>query len=420
MPNERTKAFYSSRLEVQCLEIMLKIHLRRAIFVKPAERSHAMASSRQTLLVMTHDSPIIVRGSRLLCLMLLLSSFCWAQQSSSGYPQQFEGDWNVPDFTFHSGEKLPQLRLHYITLGSPERDAAGHVRNAVLILHGTGGIGRSFLSTEFGGELFGKGQPLDTTRYYIILPDAIGTGKSSKPSDGLRMKFPHYRYDDMVRAEFLLVRDGLKVDHLRLIIGTSQGGMHTWLWGETYPDFMDALMPLASAPVEIVGRNRMTRIMAIQAIKNDPDWKNGEYTTQPRGLIAARNIRSIMTGNALQFQKENPTAEKAAAAVEAMGKAALQGDANDTIYQYEASSDYNPSPMLEKIHAPLFAINSADDEINPPELGILEREINRVKHGRYILIPLSNETRGHQTYNRAGLWKHHLLELLHISEPSRK
>jgi homoserine O-acetyltransferase/O-succinyltransferase len=362
-----------------------------------------MVSSRKTLLVMTH------------ALLLSLSSFSWAQQEPSGYPQQFEGDWNVPDFTFHSGEKLAQLRLHYITLGSPERDAAGHIRNAVLILHGTGGTGRGFLAAEFGAELFGKSQPLDATRYYIILPDAIGTGKSSKPSDSLRMKFPHYRYDDMVRAQYLLVHDGLKVDHLRLVMGTSQGGMHTWLWGVTYPDFMDALMPMASAPVEIAGRNRMTRIMAIEAIKNDPDWKNGEYNTQPRGLVAARNIRSIMTGSALQYQKENPTAEKADAALEAMAKAALRGDANDTIYQYEASTDYNPSPMLQKIQAPLFAINSADDEINPPELGILEREIKRVKRGRYILIPLSDQTRGHQTYNRAVLWKNHLLELLHMS-----
>jgi homoserine O-acetyltransferase len=341
--------------------------------------------------------------------LLMLPLVCRAQQS--------EGDWTARDFTFKSGEKLAELRIHYITLGSPERDAAGHVRNAVLILHGTGGIGRNFLSEEFGGEVFGKGQPLDAARYYIILPDAIGTGGSSRPSGGLRMKFPHYRYDDMVRAEYLLVHDGLNVDHLRLVMGTSQGGMHTWLWGVTYPDYMDALMPMASAPVEIAGRNRMTRTMAIQAIKNDPDWKNGEYTTQPRGLIAARAIRSIMTGSALEFQKANPTAAKADTAVEAMGKAALRGDANDTIYQYEASTDYNPSPMLEKIQAPLFAINSADDEINPPELGILDREIKRVKRGRYILIPLSDQTRGHQTYNRAALWKNHLLELLQISEP---
>ena len=359
-----------------------------------------MASVRQTLL-----------------LLLLLPAFGWAQQVPSRYPQQFEGDWSVPDFTFRSGETLASLRLHYITLGTPARDGDGHIRNAVLILHGTGGNGRNFLASEFGGELFGKGQPLDATRYYIILPDAIGTGGSSKPSNGLRMKFPHYRYDDMVRAQHLLLRDGLNVNHLRLVMGTSQGGMHTWLWGVTYPDFMDALVPLASAPVEIVGRNRMTRTMAIQAIKNDPDWKNGEYNVQPRGLIAARAIRSIMTGSATRFHKDNPTAGKADSAVEAMAKAALQGDANDTIYQYEASTDYNPSPMLEKIQAPLFAINSADDEINPPELGILEREIRRVKRGRYILIPLADQTRGHQTYNLAGLWKNHLLELLHISEP---
>src|SRR3989449_5615633 len=317
--------------------------------------------------------PFIRRGFRIFCPLLLLSAFGWAQQEPSAYPKQFEGDWNIADFTCKSAEKLASLRLHYITLGSPERDAAGHVRNAVLILHGTGGTGRNFLSAEFGGELFGKGQPLDATRYYIILPDAIGTGKSSKPSDGLRMKFPHYRYDDMVRAQYLLVHDGLKVNHLCLVMGTSQGGMHTWLWGVTYPDFMDALMPLASAPVEIAGRNRMTRTMAIQAIKNDPDWKNGEYNTQTRGLIAARNLRAIMTGSALQLQKENPTAEKADAALEAMAKAALRGDANDTIYQYEASTDYSPSPVLEKIQAPLFAVNSADDEINPPELGILEQ-----------------------------------------------
>ncbi len=364
---------------------------------------------------MSHCPPIIRRTYWVLGALLVFSAFCRAQQQPLLYAQQVEGDWNVSDFTFKSGEKLAQLRLHYISLGSPQHDASGHVQNAVLLLHGTGGTSRSFLTAEFAGELFGNGQPLDASRYYIILPDAIGAGKSSKPSDGLRMNFPHYRYDDMVRAEYLLVHDGLKIDHLRLVLGASQGGMHTWLWGESYPDFMDALMPMASAPVEIAGRNRMTRTMAIQAIKNDPDWKNGEYKAQPRGLIAARNIRSIMTGSALQFQKENPNEEKADTAVDGLAKTALQLDANDTIYQYEASTGYNPSPLLGKIQAPLFAINSADDEINPPELGILEREITRVKHGRYILIPLSDETGGHLTYNRAVLWKNHLLELLRIS-----
>ena len=355
----------------------------------------------------------------ILASLMVLSAFGFAQQAPSAYPHQFEGDWTASDFTFRSGEKLSQLRLHYITLGAPQRDAAGHVDNAVLLLHGTGGTSRSFLTTELGGELFSSGQPLDAGRYYVIIPDAIGTGKSSKPSDGLRMKFPHYRYDDMVRAEYLLVHDGLSIDHLRLVLGTSQGGMHTWLLGETYPDFMDALMPMASTPVEIAGRNRMTRTMAIAAIKNDPDWKNGEYTIQPRGLISARNIRSIMTGGALEFQKENPTADKADAAVNELARTALQFDANDTIYQYEASTDYNASPLLGKIHAPLFAINSADDEINPPELGIMEREIKKVNGGRYILLPLSDQTRGHLTYNRAVLWKNHLVELLDISDPRR-
>ena len=203
-------------------------------------------------------------------LLLILSAPGWAQQQPARYPQQLEADWNVNDFTFQSGEKLPQLRQHYISLGSPQRDAAGHVRNAVLLLHGTGGTSRSFLPAELGGELFGSGQPLDATRYYIIIPDAVGTGGSSKPSDGLRMKFPHYRYDDMVRAQYLLVHDGLKVDHLRLVLGTSQGGMHTWLWGEMYPDFVDALMPMASAPVEIAGRNRMTRTWPFKPSRTIP------------------------------------------------------------------------------------------------------------------------------------------------------
>jgi homoserine O-acetyltransferase/O-succinyltransferase len=330
------------------------------------------------------------------------------------WPGITEGDYVAKSFKFHSGETLPELRLHYTTLGKPERNAEGRVTNAVLILHGTGGSGSQFLQPIFAGELFGPGQLLDASRYFIILPDGIGHGKSSKPSDGLHARFPQYDYDDMVAAHHQLLSEGLGVTHLRLMLGTSMGCMHSFVWAETYPDFMDALMPLASAPVEIAGRNRMTRTMAVQAIKNDPGWNNGEYTTQPRGLIAARAIRSIMTGGALQYHNENPTAEKADRAVEALGKAALRLDANDTIYQYEASTDYNPSPMLERIQAPLFAINSADDEINPPELGILEREIKHVKRGRYILIPVSDQTRGHQTYNRAVLWKNYLSELLNM------
>ena len=347
-------------------------------------------------------------------LVLLLSVAARAQTA----PPPVEGDWVARDFTFKSGEKLPELRLHYITLGAPARDAAGHVRNAVLIMHGTTGSGRPFLGVQFGGELFGPGQPLDATRYFIILPDAIGHGQSSKPSDGLHMKFPHYDYDDMVRADYFLIHDGLHVDHLRLVMGTSMGGMHTWMWGETYPDFMDALMPLASAPVAIAGRNRMFRAMIIQAIRNDQDWKNGEYSKPPvNGLIAAQYALWMMSSSPLQLHQANPTREQADAAVAALRERAVRADANDMLYALESSTDYDPSPRLEKIQAPLFAVNSADDEVNPPELGILEREIQRVPHGRYILIPTSGETRGHGTHSRAVVWKNYLLELLRQSEP---
>jgi len=343
--------------------------------------------------------------------------FCLACRAQSA-PEPVEGDWVAHDFVFQSGEKLAELRLHYTTLGKPERDSAGRVRNAVLIMHGTGGTGRGFLGAGFAGELFGKDQPLDATTHYIILPDALGHGKSSKPSDGLRMKFPHYDYYDMVRAQYLLVHDGLQVDHLRLVMGTSMGAMHTWVWGEMYPDFMDALIPLASAPVEIAGRNRMFRAMIIQAIRGDPDWKNGEYSTPPvNGLIAAQYALWMMTSSPLQLHKANPTHEKADEAVAALRQRAARTDANDMLYYYEASTDYNPSPDLEKIRAPLDAINSADDEVNPPELGILEREIKRVPRGRYILIPTSDETRGHGTHSRAVVWKNYLVELLRISEP---
>jgi len=348
-----------------------------------------------------------------LLLVMAVSLACRAQT-----PQPVEGDWTAHDFVFKSGEKLADLRLHYTTLGKPEKDSAGRVRNAVLIMHGTGGTGRAFLSPGFAGELFGKDQPLDANRYYIILPDALGHGKSSKPSDGLRMKFPHYQYDDMVRAQYLLVHDGLGVDHLRLVMGTSMGAMHTWVWGEMYPDFMDALMPLASATVEIAGRNRMFRAMIIQAIRNDPAWKNGDYTSPPvNGLIAAQYALWMMTSSPLQLHKTNPTHEKADAAVAALRERAVRTDANDMLYYYESSTDYNPSPGLEKIRAPLFAINSADDEVNPPELGIMEREIKRVPRGRYILIPTSDQTRGHGTHSRPTVWKEYLLELLRISEP---
>jgi homoserine O-acetyltransferase len=351
------------------------------------------------------------------CWLLLTALAVWAQPGTPTYPNQIEGDWLARDFVFHTGESLPELRMHYLTIGQPALDSTGHVRNAVLILHGTGGSGSGFLRENFGGQLFGPGKPLDAARHYLILPDGIGHGKSSKPSDGRHARFPHYDYEDMVRAEFRLLREGLQVDHLRLLMGTSMGAMHTWVWGYLYPDAMDALMPLASAPVEIAGRNRMFRSMIIQAIRNDPDWKGGEYTVPPmNGLMAAEYALWMMTSSPLQLQKVNPTPDEADAAVAKVRKRAREVDANDMLYQFEASRDYNPEPHLGEIRAPLWVINSADDEVNPPELGQVARNIEKVQHGRYILIPTSEETRGHGTHSQAAVWKQYLVELLQKTE----
>ena len=326
------------------------------------------------------------------------------------------GDFMVDSFRFESGETLPKLRIHYLTLGAPHRGASGRVDNAVLILHGTGGTGRQFLSEPFAGVLFGPGQLLDADRYYIVLPDGIGHGGSSKPSDGLHARFPRYGYRDMVRAQHLLLTDGLKIDHLRLVMGTSMGGMQTWLWGETYPGFMDALMPLASLPVEIAGRNRMMRRMIIDSIRTDPDWKGGEYARPPRGLAAAVYTLLFMVSSPGQWQKAAPTREAADRFFDEQVHRRLEGaDANDMLYQFESSRDYDPAPKLETIEAPFLAVNSADDQVNPPELGILEREIGRVKQGRYVLIPTSDETRGHGTHSRPAVWKQHLADLLERS-----
>jgi len=326
------------------------------------------------------------------------------------------GDFVIDDFRFDTGETLAKLKLHYMTVGEPHRGPSGRVDNAVLILHGTGGTGRQFLSDPFAGVLFGPGQLLDASRYYLILPDGIGHGGSSKPSDGLHARFPRYRYGDMVRAQHGLLTEGLKVDHLRLVVGTSMGGMHTWLWGETYPDFMDALMPLASLPVQIAGRNQMMRRMVIDSIRNDPEWKGGEYAAPPRGLASAVYTLLFMVSSPLQWQKAAPTREAADRFFDEQVKTRLSGlDANDILYQFEASSDYDPAPELERIQAPLTAVNSADDQVNPPELGILEREIRRVKLGAYVLIPTSDETRGHGTHSRPAVWKQHLADLLERS-----
>jgi homoserine O-acetyltransferase len=348
--------------------------------------------------------------------LIFLAFSCLAQN----YPAPVEGDYTVHDFVFKTGERLAELHLHYTTIGTPVRDASGRVNNAALLLHGTGGSGHSLLNDQFAGVLFGADQPLDAHRYFLVLPDAIGHGKSSRPSDGLHQKFPHYDYDDMVRAQYLLLRDGLHVDHMRLVLGTSMGAMHTWLWGETYSDFMDALMPLASAPVEIAGRNRIMRDMIVDSIRSDPDFDDGEYTKPIHGLMAAEYVLYLMGSSPLQQQKAAPTRQAADAAFETIKERAAKLDANDMIYQFASSATYNPEPNLGKIRAPLYAVNSADDVINPPELGILEREISNVPRGRYILIPTSGETRGHGTHTRAAVWQQYLAELLKESEPGNR
>jgi homoserine O-acetyltransferase len=337
--------------------------------------------------------------------------------SAADYAAPVEGDHVLREFRFASGESLPELRLHYRTVGQPKRDANGAVRNAVLVLHGTTGQGGNFIRPEFAGELFGPGQPLDATRWFIVLPDGIGHGRSSKPSNGLKARFPRYGYLDMIEAQRRLLVEGLNVRHLRLVMGTSMGGMHTWLWGQRYPDMMDALLPLASLPTQIAGRNRWWRRIVIDAIRNDPEWQNGNYKTQPRGLRTAAQMLALMGSNPVMRQQEAPTLAKADELLDRAVATSLRNmDANDVLYAVEASHDYDPGPGLEKIRAPLLAINFADDLINPPELVILEREIKRVPHGRAILVPLSDRTRGHGTHTLAAVWKQHLVELLKQSE----
>ena len=333
------------------------------------------------------------------------------------YPAPVEGDYVIQNFHFRSGESLPELKMHYRTIGTLTRDASGVANNAVLIGHGTGGAGTSLLNPTFANVLFGPGQLLDATKYFIILPDGIGHGHSSKPSDGLHAKFPHYTYDDMVAALYEVLTKKLGVNHLRLVMGTSMGGMQTWVWGETYPDFMDALMPLASNPVEIAGRNRIWRFMAIDAIRNDPDWMGGEYKTQPmRALITAEDLLFLAGSAPLNWQAVAPTRETAEKFYLDRFKPALARlDANDLLYQLDASREYNPAPKLEIIKAPLIAVNSADDFINPPELGMVEKEIKRLKRGKFVMLPISDQTRGHGTHTLAKIWQGYLKELLEES-----
>jgi homoserine O-acetyltransferase/O-succinyltransferase len=348
----------------------------------------------------------------LLALLLSASPAIWA----ADYPAPAERDVVLKDFRFTSGEHLSELRMHCRTLGEPKRDAKGVVRNAVLILHGTTGTGEQFIRAEFAGELFAPGQLLDAAKYFIVLPDGIGHGKSSKPSDGLHAKFPRYGYRDMVEAQRRLLLDGLHVNHLRLVMGTSMGGMHTWLWGELHPDFMDALMPLASLPTQVAGRNRVWRRIMIDAIRNDPEWHGGDYTQEPQGLNTASGFLWLMSSNPVLRQKETPTLAATDAAFDAfVAEHRKSADANDVLYALEASHDYDPGPALERIRAPLFAVNSADDLVNPPELGILQQEIKRVRGGRAVVVPFGPETRGHGSHTIAKLWKPYLGELLQAS-----
>jgi homoserine O-acetyltransferase/O-succinyltransferase len=348
-----------------------------------------------------------------LSLSFLAASFA----SATNYPAPIEGDYAIRDFKFASGETLPELHVHYRTLGKPEKDAEGKTTNAILIMHGTTGSGAQFIRPEFAGELFGKDQPLDATKFFIVLPDGIGHGKSSKPSDGMHAKFPRYGYVDMVDADYRLLTEGLGVDHARLVMGTSMGGMHTWLWGELHPDFMDALIPLASLPTQISGRNRAWRRMVIDAIRNDPVWEGGEYKGQPPSLRTAAEMLWFMSSNPVLRQKEAPTLMKTDEALDKFVEQIVKtDDANDVLYALEASHDYDPGPNLEKIQAPLLAINFADDLINPPELGILEREIKRVPHGHAVVIPFSDKTRGHGSHTLAPLWKDELVDVLKETE----
>jgi homoserine O-acetyltransferase/O-succinyltransferase len=337
-----------------------------------------------------------------------------AEQARAGWAAAGrEDDFVLRNFEFSDGSVLPELRIHYTTLGRPRRDSAGVVRNAVLILHGTTGNGRGFLTPSFAGELFGPGQLLDSATYFIILPDAIGTGKSSKPSDGLRARFPHYGYMDMVSAQYELLTRKLGVNHLRLVLGTSMGCMHSWMWVEQYPDFIDGAVPLACVPTQIAGRNRMMRSLISQSIRTDPEWRAGNYTAQPHGLVGALEILFMMTSSPLYLHSVAPTRDSADAYITSWIRARLRtSDANDFLYQFESSSDYDPSASLERIRVPVLAINSADDLVNPPELGLMERLIKRVPRGRFVLLPISEKTRGHGTHSLPAIWKPHLAEFL--------
>jgi homoserine O-acetyltransferase len=346
-------------------------------------------------------------------LVALILAFIAAPAIAADYPAHKTGEWVARDFKFHTGEVMPELRLAYTTVGDPSGQP-------VVVLHGTTGSATSMLTPAFAGELFGAGQPLDATKYYIIIPDSIGHGKSSKPSDGLRAKFPRYNYADMVDAQYRLVKEGLGINRVRLVIGNSMGGMHTWLWGVKYPDFMDALAPMASQPTAMASRNWMMRRLIIDSIRNDPDWKGGDYTSQPKAFRTAAVFFNLGTnGGTLALQKMAPTREAADKLLDQRLAALTNADANDYLYQWESSGDYDPQPGLGRIKAAVLVINAADDERNPPETGLTEAALKQIRNARLLLIPASEETRGHGTTGMAKFYKQPLAELLQTTPAVR-
>ena len=347
------------------------------------------------------------RGILGFCLLMLAFGAVHAADTKT-WPGQVERDFVIRDFKFASGETLPELKIHYTTLGTPRRDARGEIVNAVLMLHGTSGTGKNWLMPSVADELFGEGQPLDASRYFIILPDGIGRGGSSKPSNGLRMRFPNYRYRDIVEAEHRLVTEGLKVSHLRLVLGASMGGMHCWMWAGMYPDLMDAVVPIASQPTAVTGRNWLYRRIGIEAIRNDPDWKNGDYEKNPSHYVYTAPFATLMTESPVRLGEMAPTREAGDALYQRWVQAVRGTDANDTLYAAEAVMDYDPAAGLHRIKARLLAINFADDEVNPPELGVMEPAIAKIPNARFVLVPASAQSHGHFTYNLAALWKAHL------------
>jgi homoserine O-acetyltransferase/O-succinyltransferase len=346
---------------------------------------------------------------RLTAAALLLATPAFAQ---TNWPNQRDGDFVIKDFRFKSGETLANLTIHYTTLGTPRRDATGGIVNGVVLLHGTGGTGKRWLAPDLADGLFAPGEPLDASRYFVVIPDGIGRGGSSKPSDGLKSKFPHYRYEDIIAAEHRLVTEGLGIRHLRLVLGSSMGGMHTWMWGYMYPDLMDGLIAIASQPIQISGRNWMQRRIAIEAIRQDPGWKNGDYDKNPTQWTVTAPYGFLQTENVLQIQKMAPTVEAGDALYRKLQEEAKKRDANDTLWAIEAVMDYDPAPHLGAIKARVLAINSADDEVNPPELASTAREIARIPNAKFVLIPQSDETHGHYTHLRATFWKQYVAEFL--------